>query len=306
MDKHQFLHAKSKIGQGNKINYGSNSTVFRREDCDERVVSRKDEVISFAKGEQFLNKKSWDQSNHLNKPVCDSKKMQNFVHDRSKPYQYNYRAEALGPDLQPPEAKPHKFKVTMKNTEQLQKQRKDQLLYDPNCPTFKRNQEMPVHGKLQEDFSRDWNCSTEFNRKDIYKQDESLTSTAKRNTEIKKKKLIKPETYRNPIQLSAKVGHEVRRQKEEGTFSVEKPVFQVAEERVNRAGLVNRYAVEPNLSFITTKHSGVWEKQPDGRHMWSDTGSYVFDSPGDIVIKHNPDRYNYAKPNLSQSRTINK
>lgn len=298
MEKHQFLHAKNKIGQG-KINYGSNSVVFRREDLDESVIHRKEEVRDFAKGERFLNKKSWNLSTYVDNPVCESRKMENFVKDRSRPFQYNYRAETLGPNLELPEEKPHKFKVTMKNTTKLQ-QKKD-VLYDPQCTTLKRNQEMPVHPKLQNGFSSDWNCSTEFNRKDIDRHSIKLTEKAKVNS-FKKKNLVNPETYKNPIKLSAEVSQEVRRQKEEGTFSVKKPVFQAIEENVDRKSLVNRYAVEPDLSFITTKHSGVWEKQPDGRYMWSDTGSYVYDSPGDIVIRHNPDRYNYAKPNLSQSK----
>jgi hypothetical protein len=298
MDKHKFLHAKNKIGQGEKMNYGSNSTVFRREDLDERVLSRKEEVVTFARGERFSNNKSWNNSSHLNKPVCDIKKMENFVHDRSNPYQYNFRAESLGPKLNPPEEKPSKFHVTMKNTATLQQQ--EGTLYEPQCNTFKRTQEMPVHAKLQEPFSREWNCSSEFVRKDINKRAETLSQSARANSEKKKSKLD-TKKYQNPMQLSAKLSREVRRQKEAGTFSVEKPVYQVPEERVDRTGLVNRYAVEPDLSFVTTKHSGVWEKQPDGRFMWSDTGSYVYDSPGDIVIKHNPDHYNYAKPNLSRS-----
>lgn len=304
MDKHKFLHAKNKIGQGSKVNYVSNATVFRREDSDSRVVARKEEVISFARGERFANDKSWNQSTHLNKPVYQSSKMENFVHDRSNPYQYNFRAETLGPALQPPEERPHKFKVTMKNTASLETHK--DTLYDPQVTTLKRNQEMPVHANLQEPFSREWNCSSEIIRKDINSVDKSLSQSAKANSEKKKKKLINADTYQNPMKLSAKLGHEVRRQKESGTFSVSKPVFQVEEERVDRTGLVNRYAVEPDMSFVTTKHSGVWEKQADGRYMWSDTGSYVYDSPGDIVIKHNPDHYNYAKPNLSQSRAPRK
>lgn len=297
MEKHKFLHAKNRIGQGEKVNYGSNRTVFRREDLDDRVVARKDEVVTFAKGEKFSNHKSWNKSTHLNNPLCERKKMENFVNDRSNPYQYNYRAESLGPALNPPEDKPHKFRITMKNTTTLEKKQGD--LYDPQCKTLKRNQEMPVHAKLQEPFSREWNCSTEFVRKDIDKKGEQLTKNAKVNSE-KMKTTVDKEKFKSPQQLSANLSREVRKQKEAGTFSVHKPVFQVPEEQVDRTGLVNRYAVEPDLSFVTTKHSGVWEKQPDGRYMWSDTGSYIYDSPGDIVIKHNPDHYNYAKPNLSR------
>ena len=96
---------------------------------------------------------------------------------------------------------------------------------------------------------------------------------------------------------------EVRRQKAEGTFNSKRQVFQQSEEPVNRKALVNRAAIEPSFKFTTTKHTGVWEyNKAEGRHMWSDTGSFEYASRGDVVQVHDPDKYNYAKPNLTATR----
>lgn len=303
MEKRSFLHAKTRIGQGERISFGSYQTVFRKEDLDEKVRSRHDDVRNFARGEKYSVHKSWNNSTHVEKPVFESKKMENFVRDRSNPYQYNYRAETVGPKLAPPEEKPHKFHVTLKKTTVpgLSETKQKKPLYDENCQTLKRTQEMPVHPNLSQSFSAEWNCSTEYDQKGSNNHYEQITDKAKRNSE-RKKNLVNPDKYKGPLQRSKEIAQTVRKQKQTGTFSVEKPVVKVEEEKVNRKALVNRYAVEPDLSFVTTKHSGVWEKQPDGRYMWSDTGSYVYDSPGDIIIRHNPDHYNYAKPTLSKPK----
>ena len=39
----------------------------------------------------------WSKSTKVEKPICESRRMENFVADRSGPYQYNYRAESLDP-----------------------------------------------------------------------------------------------------------------------------------------------------------------------------------------------------------------
>jgi len=40
---------------------------------------------------------NWNKSNQIEKPIYESRKMENFVHDRTFPYQYNFRAESLDP-----------------------------------------------------------------------------------------------------------------------------------------------------------------------------------------------------------------
>ena len=63
----------------------------------------------------------------------------------------------------------------------------------------------------------------------------------------------------------------------------------------------NRYAVEPSRKYTSMAHTGVWElSKPDGRMMWSDTGSFIFDSRGDKVLIHNPDAFNFEGPTLAK------
>jgi len=69
----------------------------------------------------------------------------------------------------------------------------------------------------------------------------------------------------------------------------------------NPSDTKNRYAIEPSRKHTTTKHSGVWEvSRADGRMMWSDTGSFIYDSRGDVLITHNPDAFNLEGPTLSK------
>jgi hypothetical protein len=63
----------------------------------------------------------------------------------------------------------------------------------------------------------------------------------------------------------------------------------------------NRYAIEPSRKHTTTKHSGVWElSKADGRMMWSDTGSFIYESRGDVLQTTNPDALNLEGPTLSK------
>ena len=69
----------------------------------------------------------------------------------------------------------------------------------------------------------------------------------------------------------------------------------------NAVSTKNRYAIEPSRKYTTTKHSGVWEySKADGCMMWSDTGSFVYDSRGDTIKVHNPDALNLEGPTLAK------
>jgi hypothetical protein len=82
----------------------------------------------------------------------------------------------------------------------------------------------------------------------------------------------------------------------------------------------NRIPKEPEIRFKTFHHSGVWVRarrlgvrrvskggadvlvfwqehnKVEDMWMWSDTGSYVQESEGDVVKLHNPNRYDYSSP----------
>lgn len=94
--------------------------------------------------------------------------------------------------------------------------------------------------------------------------------------------------------------YQVRRRKAEGSFDRTKSVFTAPLPPVDRSSLVNRFAIEPSRNYIISEHSGKWEfSRSEGRHMWSDTASFEFESPGDITTVINPDKYNFEGPNMA-------
>lgn len=59
----------------------------------------------------------------------------------------------------------------------------------------------------------------------------------------------------------------------------------------------NRLAREPNQKSRTYHHSGVYEfNEQEQTWMWSDTASFVRESPGDVVTVNNPCAFNFAGP----------
>ena len=62
----------------------------------------------------------------------------------------------------------------------------------------------------------------------------------------------------------------------------------------------NRLTTRPTIKQRSFQHSGVFEfNGQEGQWMWSDTGSFVRESPGDIVKVKNPNAYNFAAPTAS-------
>lgn len=263
-----YLRAKIQIGnaRGN-ISFGATQTVFHHDDINENKRIRKEEVKSWAKPSILAPKSQWNQTIVTNEPFMERRTTENFVHDRSRPFQYNYRAETLGPKLDKTPDKPTKFKVTLKNSGAASLQSTNgKPLYDSTIKDFKRTEEMPVHPNLESDFTRDWHLSTAIGKKQFRDGQNKLDDAAKKNSLKKTPKLVTSKTYQSPMQLSVALQEEVRKQKREGTFSLEKQIYQPPEPPVNRSSLVNRYAVEPDLKFRTTKHSGVWSlNKTEGR-----------------------------------------
>jgi hypothetical protein len=336
-------YLKSKIQIGNSrgaIHYGPTQVAFHYDDIDPKARARTEEVKSWSKSSKLISNNEWDQSILTNEKRMERRTRENFVFDRSSPYQYNYRAETLGPKLVESEGarKPNKFKITLQqNGNNILTNGKsgsasaslsgtststgggDGQLYPNTIQTFKRTEEMPIHPKLAGKFESNWNLSNLVQKNEFQKSFQDLNQKSTRNSQKKTKKLLS--NYMTPMERSIAFQEEVRKQKREGEFTLEKHVFQPPEEPINRKALVNSCAVEPSLKFKTTRHSGVWEmNKTEGRfgcllivslylslisplrHMWSDTGSYIFESRGDVVKVHNPDAYNYSNPTLSMTR----
>lgn len=145
-----------------------------------------------------------------------------------------------------------------------------------------------------------WNNSTELLSVDKNKAYKDLMASSMAHTRLQNLKVAKKQDYVPPMERSAKVAEEVRKLKSSNSFSKDRPVFQSAEMPINRKTLVNHFAIEPSRKYKTTKHSGVWEfNAAEGRCMWSDTGSFEYDSRGDVEETHNPDGYNFSNPAMT-------
>lgn len=262
-----YLRARIQIGNAKgPVSFGANQTVFHHDDVNDKTRARREEVRNFARPSVLTKAASWNISTKTDEPLVERRQAENFDHDRSKPYQYNYRAETLGPKLTKQPDKPSRFKVTLKPGSNTTSPNQTTELYPSDMTTLKRTAEMPVHPNLERPFSQDWNVSTEVSKKDLTRAFDDMTGNAKLHTATKTRKYVSKGAYKSPMQRTKEMNEEVRKQKREGTFSVEKPIFQEPEEPVDRKELRNRYAVEPSLNFTTTKHSGVWEfNKAEGR-----------------------------------------
>ena len=67
----------------------------------------------------------------------------------------------------------------------------------------------------------------------------------------------------------------------------------------------NRLAKEPSSKYRVYSHSGKWEyNEAEGREMWSDTGSFTKDSPGDLVRVIDKNAYNFASPTVPRGENL--
>lgn len=295
----KILRAKIQIGSvKGPLTYKPQQTVFHHDDISVEKRNRKNEIKAFVSPNLLSAERGdWDISNHVEKKLYVKKHGENFARDRSNPYIYNYRAEVLPPKNIPPIEKPSKFQVTTQLESQV-KEILDIRQEDPiNRGIFPRMTEMPIHPKLAD--AKLWNYSTEILKEDRIANFNKINTQAMENSQKKIPELVKPD-YVSPVGLTERLKEEVRRQKKLGIFTTDKPVYMPPEEPVDRKSLKNRYAIEASRKYKTTKHSGCWEYNTTfGQYMWSDTGSFVYDSPGDIVIVHNPDAYIMEGPTLS-------
>ena len=272
-----YLRSKIQIGNARgTISFEPNQIVFHHDDINTNQRQRKEEVKNWLKSSILQGDPRWNQSIITDEKFMERRTTENFIHDRSKPFQYNYRAETLGPKLQAPLEKPSKFKVTLKNTgnqvinNTTTASSTDQSeLYPSTIQTFKRTQEMPCHPKFESDFSREWNLTNVITSKELKQSFQSLNESSHNNSIKKSKKFQKTtKNYVSPMQRSIDLQEEVRKQKRENTFTLEKHVFQQPEEPIDRNALVNRYAIEPSLKFKTTKHTGTWDfNKQEGRYF---------------------------------------
>eukprot|EP01041_Mallomonas_annulata_P011554 gene11554-24166_t len=296
------LTAKLQIGSvKGPLSYKPGQTVFHHDDISVEKRNRKNEVKEWSKSKLLsADQKSWNPSVDLEKKICQKPTHVNFVKDRNSAYEYNYRAEVLPPKNMDSLEKPSKLHFTSQ-LQSTANEIKQKMEADPIARgIYPRMTEMPIHPNLAE--AKSWNCSTEILMEDKLAKAKEIEQKAKLYSQKKIKELNVKAQYMNPMELSMKLSQEVRAQKKSGTFSLDHHVFHHPPEEIDRKSLKNRYAIEISRKFKTTEHSGRWEfNNTEKRYMWTDTGSYEYDSPGDIVRIHNPDAYNFEGPTLSST-----
>ena len=288
----EYLKAKFQIGScKGPINFQVSQQVFHPDDVPPEKKSNRKEVKLWKQNNPLsLAPKPWNVSTEFIQPPKHRKRL-NFVQDRSLPYNFNYRSEVLQPSNPTPLMKPHKFKVDSMSKAERER---IQHLMDTNpiaAGEYKRNLEWPSHPKLND--AVPFNFSTLFTKKELVNRNVKLQKDSKENTQksFTKGLHLRNGIYRSPIQQFEDQQEKVRSIKRENRYNPAPPV--------KPPPLYNRLQKEPEDRYMTFRHSGKWEyNKIQDRYMWSDTGSFEYDSTGDVIRIHNPNAMILAAPTL--------
>ena len=179
--------------------------------------------------------------------------------------------------------KPHKFRVDVmpesRKAEIRKLKEEEPVLYAGKST----NLEMPVSRKLKGKTA--WNTASLTDDGERLQRAAALTLKAATNSRRAARKL---ENYTKPSQLPLRtLPADYRRPGQwEDPPSAPKP-----------PPTHNRQSTRPTIKTRSFQHSGVFEfNGQEGQWMWSDTGSFARDGPGDVVKVKNPHAYNFAAP----------
>ena len=314
---HDFLKAKVRIGScKGPTAYAQDIKVFHHDDMPTRVRERANDVRDWAHTRILkVDRSEWYKGSKFPQPMCERRSMENFVKDRSNPFRYNYRAETLtfGKTCELLD-KPTKFHIsrqTMLESEQIKMKMNEDPIYRGQ---FRRTQEMPVHEKLLS--AKLWHTGTQLTGVEQARSLDKMTKTARAKTAKASYRYIK-EDYLTPVQQTAQIQKNVRKQKAAGVFTTKKSIpiddnntddsktaltnnqMDGDEGPANdgKFEFKNTLAIEKSTRYKSDKHSGVWEyNKIERKFMWSDTGSFDYASRGDIIRHHNPNAYNFEGP----------
>jgi hypothetical protein len=299
-----FLRAKIQIGNSKgPTSYKKTQTVFHHDDIPEARRTRKNEVRNWLKEDKLsVANPNWRKTTDPQVPVCERRQLENSDHDRGNAYKYNFRAESLDPNrMTQPVDVPTKFHVSMQLEDTVREILQTRNESRIQSGWINRTAELPSNPNLAD--HDQWALSTQFKLKDVDNRLDTITTHSKEWTKKVGDSLLTSKKYVGPMESTMLLQKEVRRQKAEGIFSLDKQINDPPIERVNRKALKNRFPNEKLNIHIDEKHSGVWEvNKVDGRSMWSDTASYQFHSPGDVRKRINKDAYNMEGPNLSNNK----
>lgn len=294
----KFLQAKPRIGSSkNPINYATNQTVFHHDDIPDARRQRAMEVREWAMSHLLsVERRPWTKATKPDAPVCERRQLENSAKDRSRPYAYNYRAETLDfARLVPPIDKPTKFRMSRQTESEVVEITRIMDEDRVQRGILKRTEEMPVNPKLIG--ATEWNNTMVYPPRAQQASLDRMTAKSRQWTKRVNETLGLTKEYVTPIDQVRQLNETLREQKKNKTFSPKKLVSHQAEATVDKISTKNRQANEPSRKYSIYNHSGTWEFNPmEQRYMWSDTGSFVYDSRGDVKRSFDPDRYNLEGP----------
>lgn len=265
---HEYLRAKIQIGNvKGPVSYNLEQTVFHHDDIPEAKRLRRNEVKAWAKSKLLsVDPPSWNKSSKPVLPVIVRRQAENYAKDRSSAYQYNYRAETLDSlRMVEPIDKPTKFHLSTQLESRALELKEIKTTNRIQNGYFARTGEMPVHPNLMD--AEPWKVSTEISLKEKEEKLTKMTEKAKLWTsKVNTNGDTFKKPYAGPLQAAVDLQNTIRKQKEDGTFSVKKQVNRPGSAPVDRTKLVNRLKVEKPTVYETTTHSGVYEtNRSDGR-----------------------------------------
>ena len=297
---HPFLKSKFQIGScKGPRNFPFTETVFHPDDVPADRRANKMAVKAFLKPHRVGQPALWDARTTGALEIFNTRSRINSEFDRSGMYEYNYRAEVLPPKQPGHIFKAHRFRVDVMADEE-KAMIKTMHATDPVYRgQFKRTEEMPVNPKLEGKLK--WQQSTiavpaEIRRSMASLEDKRKTNSVKKNSTLKE--------YVSVEKKEAVRRAELRALKESGA-DITKFIQTGQLEDAPLLTTHNRLAKEPSMKYRVYQHSGKWAfNEAEGKEMWSDTGSFIKDSPGDIVKVVNPHGFNFASPTTSRGENL--
>ncbi|GMH94522.1 hypothetical protein TL16_g12928 [Triparma laevis f. inornata] len=257
-------------------------------------------VKKFLHPDKLVGRPAWDTKTTGALEIFSNRTRVNSEFDRSGMYRYNYRAEVLPPKQEKHVNGKHRFKTeTMSDAEKTAIAAK--LAANPVLAgKAKRTEEMPVNPKLEG--KTPWAQSTIPVAGELRSNLNRIATGSKKNSE-KKNKMLK--NYVSVVEKEALKRLRLREIKKSGA-DMSKFIMTGKLEEEPLIPTYNRLAKEPSAKFRVYAHSGKWEyNEAEGREMWSDTGSFTKDSPGDLVRVINKAAYNFASPTMPRGENLN-
>jgi hypothetical protein len=290
----KFLKSKYQIGSVNgPLDFGRKQVAFHRDDINPQKLKNVEDLREWKmeRSNKCGYQPRWNNSNQPENIIAIKRSRENSDHDRSNMYQYNYRAEVLPPKNVMHIPNPGKWGVTSFSKElieSIEMQKAGSRLLQGQ---YKRTEEMPVNPKLEG--KSEWSKESRASRQELISRAKKQSEASKRSS-VRGMQSLDPEEYLTPQEKYESFRDGVRTLKTAGLTKGYIASLNAKEDIPKH----NRLAKESSSKERTFHHSGVYEyNRTEDLWMWSDTGSFDMEGPGDITRVRDPLAYNLASPN---------